>query len=1068
MQLEMSRQAAFDAVCRSNEQRIREALRPFADGDSLRYWSGATLVHVAVAAGQERSLEVLLELGLSPEAKTADGTTPLMKAVENAHVGIAKILIGKGVELNTQDANGRTALMRGIVAGFGPCAELLLRYGADDAVRDHSGLNARQLAMTSGNLPSALFLCGRSAVLVQGYVPPDMQSNLGVFELVADVALYFADLVSDMLAASALLGSCDERLVGFGWAVLCCSLLPSLASMLLPAQTGVERVMSILQVRWLYETVVSLSQDRFSVRWATLKVLMSILEDIPNTLIQTYIALDQNLVPIDIAGAGVVGAAAPGRNSTQCGGGGGGGGSTSSISDYALNASLFVSIAISIVSNSQTYFDIYMHRFCEGDQVPFWRQLRFSLLASLYAAINVALRFTMWTLLLLYFGAAAVMWRESGSRVGLGVMVAVAVAPLWVLLRNFHIARVHGVPLVLTDYLISLFFDGAFAHNRFASITLSLASLCDLLLLLILPVSLGAQGVAPFRLLFLSTEQGQGGLCALLALQVALYLCLDRYYAISLTPSPLDTLEQLEALIAQEREEREGAREQLQRQLQSLYSTSARSLTGGSALGSQASARSLAARRQAEAEEVFALDHLKLGQCLLVYKSVPSAFVSVLALARLLLRELGIFAVQLVQLVQLVLGCCCGVLRRGGRSGEDEMTTAEDVRRAVALQDKPADGQGRGRAAAAGGCCFRAGFVWGQAPHVVGLVLFLACAALEPVCLLVPDMAGLAFCAYVGPGTYGAVALFGSVYLALLIESWLCSEARYLRNMVPMERGFDEYCSYHAAAPRLRFLIIVFHRLGGQDAGGPDWGNYRDQAAAAVAVAVAANGGSGGSGSSAAAAAAPARPARARALDKHHDLVRFLNEFKAIARRVPAQLQGGAGKAEANARKLRDVLSYDIRRVDAVEFELDEWWTECSPFPDLPPTKALLRARFAHEYEFADQETRHCYNRAKELFIKTRRTHVADEEYLVLEDYSVEGDLQKSRRRLLFDPFRNSRFFRYSYYTLGTLLLGSLWFRTKVRRESAKEDLRYIKLLRSRSKLSIPVAAPVISTRAAG
>lgn len=85
-------------------------LRHGANPDSLRSAAGRTVLHVAAAYyACEELCGALLEAGANINARTKDGTTPLMLAAQSAKPGLVKFLIQKGADWKLKDNSGKTA-----------------------------------------------------------------------------------------------------------------------------------------------------------------------------------------------------------------------------------------------------------------------------------------------------------------------------------------------------------------------------------------------------------------------------------------------------------------------------------------------------------------------------------------------------------------------------------------------------------------------------------------------------------------------------------------------------------------------------------------------------------------------------------------------------------------------------------------------------------------------------------------------------------------------------------------------------------------------------------------------
>lgn len=81
-----------------------------AKPDTLRSAAGRTALHVAAAYYACESLcTALLNAGADINARTNDGTTPLMLAAKSAKLRLVKLLIEKGADPLLKDKKGKTA-----------------------------------------------------------------------------------------------------------------------------------------------------------------------------------------------------------------------------------------------------------------------------------------------------------------------------------------------------------------------------------------------------------------------------------------------------------------------------------------------------------------------------------------------------------------------------------------------------------------------------------------------------------------------------------------------------------------------------------------------------------------------------------------------------------------------------------------------------------------------------------------------------------------------------------------------------------------------------------------------
>ncbi|WP_223233284.1 ankyrin repeat domain-containing protein [Chitinophaga sp. CF418] len=72
--------------------------------------------------------------GANPDARSVEGATTLMNAVQSDRLDVLQILIKAGADVNAQDDRGFTALHRAAEMGHLEVAKALLAAGADKHV----------------------------------------------------------------------------------------------------------------------------------------------------------------------------------------------------------------------------------------------------------------------------------------------------------------------------------------------------------------------------------------------------------------------------------------------------------------------------------------------------------------------------------------------------------------------------------------------------------------------------------------------------------------------------------------------------------------------------------------------------------------------------------------------------------------------------------------------------------------------------------------------------------------------------------------------------------------------
>lgn len=98
--------------------------------------SGQTALMMAAIKGHEPSVKLLLERGARVDS---DGWTALHYAASRGHTGVARMLILRGANLDARSANGTTPVMLAARNEHFNTMELLADMGADLTARNESG-----------------------------------------------------------------------------------------------------------------------------------------------------------------------------------------------------------------------------------------------------------------------------------------------------------------------------------------------------------------------------------------------------------------------------------------------------------------------------------------------------------------------------------------------------------------------------------------------------------------------------------------------------------------------------------------------------------------------------------------------------------------------------------------------------------------------------------------------------------------------------------------------------------------------------------------------------------------
>lgn len=100
--------------------------------------TGTTALFVATALGRDAVVWALLDAGVSPQVRDAQGRVPLHFAAAG-HPACLAALLCAGAEVDAVDRDGVTPLMQAMSHADAQSARLLLATGADPQARDRQG-----------------------------------------------------------------------------------------------------------------------------------------------------------------------------------------------------------------------------------------------------------------------------------------------------------------------------------------------------------------------------------------------------------------------------------------------------------------------------------------------------------------------------------------------------------------------------------------------------------------------------------------------------------------------------------------------------------------------------------------------------------------------------------------------------------------------------------------------------------------------------------------------------------------------------------------------------------------
>lgn len=138
---------------------------------------GSYLLIKAVRAGDEQTVQFLIQLKANVNVHDELGATPLIWAAEKDEPEIAAQLIAAGAELNVIDNEGATALRHAVRTARIELVERLIKAGANVNIADDHGETPLLQAAASGNLQMVQLLLAhgadRSAKTTAGYAAVD-------------------------------------------------------------------------------------------------------------------------------------------------------------------------------------------------------------------------------------------------------------------------------------------------------------------------------------------------------------------------------------------------------------------------------------------------------------------------------------------------------------------------------------------------------------------------------------------------------------------------------------------------------------------------------------------------------------------------------------------------------------------------------------------------------------------------------------------------------------------------------------------------------------------------------
>ncbi|XP_068109697.1 GA-binding protein subunit beta-2-like [Hyperolius riggenbachi] len=173
MALDLGKRLLEAARC-GNDDEVRQLMQsgaPFTTD-----WLGTSPLHLAAQSGHFSTVKVLLQAGISRDARTKVDRTPLHLAADEGHAHIVDLLIKNGASVNARDMLEMTPLHWAAERDRQDVVDLLLKSGADINAYSKFGKTAFDIALEKNN-PVLLILMQEA---IQGKVRTNNAENITV------------------------------------------------------------------------------------------------------------------------------------------------------------------------------------------------------------------------------------------------------------------------------------------------------------------------------------------------------------------------------------------------------------------------------------------------------------------------------------------------------------------------------------------------------------------------------------------------------------------------------------------------------------------------------------------------------------------------------------------------------------------------------------------------------------------------------------------------------------------------------------------------------------------------
>ncbi len=138
-----------EAAAAGDTKTVQLMLARGADPNALDATGRSALINAAWR-GRQKIVQLMLEKGADLTILDRDGMSAVNWAAVNCHDGVIQLLAAEGANLNNRDNDGLTPLMRASWNGHAKAVAGLLNQGANQKLRDRSGKSALDFARREG------------------------------------------------------------------------------------------------------------------------------------------------------------------------------------------------------------------------------------------------------------------------------------------------------------------------------------------------------------------------------------------------------------------------------------------------------------------------------------------------------------------------------------------------------------------------------------------------------------------------------------------------------------------------------------------------------------------------------------------------------------------------------------------------------------------------------------------------------------------------------------------------------------------------------------------------------